>query len=139
MSQNPYLRPGDVITINKFDRKVSISGAVKRGGSYELKDGEILKYEICPEDFGLKSCKLEDIKTGTPEENAATIKGVFSGEITGPRKDAIVLNAAGALIVGGKAEDFESGIALAREIIDSGKAAAKLKELIEESNKFLAQ
>ena len=56
----------------------------------------------------------------------------------GPRKDAIVLNAAGALIVGGKAEDFESGIALAREIIDSGKAAAKLKELIEESNKFLA-
>ena len=105
---------------------------------YELKDGEILKYEICPEDFGLKSCKLEDTKTGTPEVNAATIKGVFSGEITGPRKDAIVLNAAGALIVGGKAEDFESGIALAREIIDSGKAAAKLKELIEESNKFLA-
>ena len=42
MSQNPYLRPGDVITINKFDRKVSISGAVKRGGSYELKDGENL-------------------------------------------------------------------------------------------------
>ena len=42
MSQNPYLRPGDVITINKFERKVSISGAVKRGGSYELKDGENL-------------------------------------------------------------------------------------------------
>ena len=42
MSQNPYLRPGDVITINKFDRKVNISGAVKRSGSYELKEGENL-------------------------------------------------------------------------------------------------
>ena len=105
---------------------------------YELKDGEILKYEIQPEDFGLQRCTLEDIKTGTPEENAKTIVGVFSGEITGPRKDAIILNAAGALVVGGKAADFPAGIELAREIIDSGKAAAKLKELVDESNKFLA-
>lgn len=103
---------------------------------YELKDGEILKYTIAPEDFGLKSCSLEDIKTGTPEENADTIKGVFSGEITGPRKDAIILNASGALVVGGKAKDFAEGIELAREIIDSGKAEKKLKELIEESVKF---
>ena len=102
----------------------------------ELKDGELLRYTIAPEDFGLERCKLEDIKTGTPEENATTIKGVFSGEITGPRKDAIVLNAAGALVVGGKAKDFAEGIALVKEIIESGAAEKKLNELIEESNKY---
>ncbi len=113
--------------------EISLLGKTK---IYELKDGEILKYTIAPEDFGLKSCTLEDIKTGTPEENAATIKGVFNGEITGPKKDAIILNASGALVVGGKAENFEEGIALAREIIESGAALKKLNELVEESNKF---
>ncbi len=102
----------------------------------ELKDGEILKYTIEPEDFGLTRCKIEDIKTGTPEENAETIKGVFSGKITGPRKDAIILNAAGALVVGGKAKDFAEGIEKAREIIESGKAEKKLQELIDESMKY---
>ncbi len=105
---------------------------------YELKDGEILKYTIAPEDFGLARCSLDDIKTGTPEENANIIKGVFSGRITGPRKDAIILNAAGALVVGGKAKDFAEGIVLARQIIESGAAQKKLNELIDESNKFVS-
>lgn len=100
----------------------------------ELMDGEVRTYEIAPEDFGLKSCTLEDIKTGTPEENAAVIKGVFSDQITGPRKDAIILNSAGALIVGGKAESFADGIRLAREIIESGRAQKKLEELVYHSN-----
>lgn len=100
----------------------------------ELKDGQLLSYEIKPEDFGLSRCSLEDIKTGTPAENAATIRGVFDGSITGPQKDAVVLNAAGALIVGGKAEDFAQGVALAREIIESGAAKAKLQELVTASN-----
>jgi len=104
---------------------------------YELKDGEILKYTIAPEDFGLTRCSLDDIKTGTPEENANIIKGVFSGQITGPRKDAIILNASGALVVGGKAKDFAEGIVLARQIIESGAAEKKLNELIAESNKFI--
>lgn len=102
----------------------------------ELKDGQLLSYEIKPEDFGLNRCSLEDIKTGTPAENAATIRGVFDGSITGPQKDAVVLNAAGALIVGGKAEDFAQGVALAREIIESGAAKAKLQELVTASNSF---
>lgn len=103
----------------------------------ELKGGEIKTYEIQPEDFGLKRCTLEEIKTGTPEENAETIRGVFSGEITGPRRDAILLNAAGALIVGGKAATFEEGIALAAKLIDSGAAAEKLNQLSTMSNSFL--
>ena len=67
------------------------------------------------------------------------IRGVFSGEITGHRKNAIVLNAAGALMVGDKAGSFPEGIALAGEIIDSGRAMAKLEELVAHSNAFPKQ
>ena len=102
----------------------------------ELRNGEVRKYEIAPEDFGLARCTIDDIKTGTPQENAAVIRGVFSGEITGHRKNAIVLNAAGALMVGDKAGSFEEGIALARRIIDSGEAMAKLDALVAHSNAF---
>ena len=99
-----------------------------------LKDGQVRTFEIAPEDFGMKSCSLEDIRTGTPVENADVIRGVFSGAVTGPRKDAIVLNAAGALVVGGKAEDFPGGIRLARELIESGRAEQKLLELAARSH-----
>lgn len=113
--------------------EISLLGKTK---IMELKDGEMLTYEIAPEDFGLKRCKLEDIKTGKPEENAVTIKGVFDGNISGPKKDAVILNAAGALIIGGKAADFTEGIAKVREIIDSGAARNKLRDLVEKSNQF---
>jgi len=102
----------------------------------ELKDGEMFTYEIQPEDFGMESCTLDDIKTGTPQENAETITGVFSGQIKGPRRNAIVLNAAGALKTGGKISGFEEGIALANKLIDSGEAAKKLAQLREMSNSF---
>lgn len=103
----------------------------------ELNKGKITTYEIQPEDFGIEGCTIEEIKTGTPEENANTIRGVFSGEITGPRRDAIVLNAAGALKIGDKASSFEEGIVLANKLIDSGAAAEKLKQLREMSNSFM--
>jgi anthranilate phosphoribosyltransferase len=101
-----------------------------------LKNGEITITEIEPEDFGLGRCSLSDIKTGTPVENAETIQGVFSGKVQGARRDAIILNGAGALLVGGKVDDFKTGIALAGEIISNGYAARKLQELREMSNSF---
>ncbi|MCL2523443.1 MAG: anthranilate phosphoribosyltransferase [Betaproteobacteria bacterium] len=101
-----------------------------------LKNGEISSIEIAPEDFGLTRCSLADIKTGTPQVNAETINGVFAGQVKDARRDAIVLNAAGALIVGGKAGDFRSGIGLAGELIGSGAAARKLHELKEMSRSF---
>lgn len=103
----------------------------------ELEDGALRAYEIAPEDFGLNRCSIDDIRTGTPDENARTIRGVFDGSVTGPQKDAVVLNAAGALIVGGKAKDFPDGVASARDIIESGRAESKLGELIAQSNQFL--
>ena len=96
-----------------------------------LKNGKITSFEIEPEDFGLTRCTLDDIKTGTPQENAKTIRGVFAGEITGPRRDAIVFNAAGALIVGGQAPDFPEGILLADRLISDGSALRKLNQLCE--------
>jgi len=101
-----------------------------------LQHGEVTTIEIAPEDFGLARCTLADIKTGTPDENAATINGVFARKITGARRDAIILNAAGALIVGGRADSFPAGIHLAEELIDSGAAAQKLQDLQEMSRSF---
>lgn len=113
--------------------EISLIGTTK---IYELRGGKVKKYEICPEAFGLRRCALEDIKTGTPEENAAAITGVFDGKITGPRRDAILLNAAGALMIGGKANDFAEGIARAAQLIDSGATRRKLEELRKLSNRF---
>jgi len=94
-----------------------------------LVDGEITTYEIEPEDFGLKRCTLDVIKSGTPKENAELIRAVFTGSNRGAARDAIVLNTAGSLIVGGKAANFAEGIAIASEILDSGAASRKLLDL----------
>jgi len=101
-----------------------------------LKNGEVTTFEIAPENFGFMRCTLEEIKTGTPAMNAETIKDVLSGKITGARRDAIILNAAGALVVGNRAGDFKTGVAMAKELIGSGLALKKLNELQEMSNSF---
>lgn len=102
----------------------------------ELRGGSVRTYEIAPEGFGLSRCTLEDIKTGTPEVNAASIRGVFSRQITGPQRDAILFNAAGALMIGERASDFQEGIELARTLIDSGAAERKLRDLSEASHSY---
>ncbi len=95
----------------------------------ELRGGEVKKYEIAPEDFGMRRCTLDEIKTGTPQENAQTIIGVFSGEIVGARRDAIILNAAAALKIADKVTSMIDGVKFAAELIDSGAAAKKLEDL----------
>jgi len=100
----------------------------------ELKNGSIQSYEITPEELGLKRCKLNDIITGTPEANAIMIKDVFSGKNKGPRRQAVILNAAAALMIGDKADSLKEGVKLATEILDSGAAQDKLAEFIEASH-----
>lgn len=102
----------------------------------ELKNGVITTYEIAPEDFGISRCKLSDIATGTPEANAVMIKDVFSGKDKGPRRQAVVLNAAGALMIADKALNFKEGIKLADELLDSGAAQNKLNQFIEASHAY---
>lgn len=111
--------------------EISLLGKTKIN---EINNGKITSYEIAPEDFGFSRCTLEDIATGTPEENADMIRAVFSGKDRGPRRQAVIMNAAGALMIGDKAAGFAEGIKLAEEIIDSGAAQQKLEQLITASN-----
>lgn len=102
----------------------------------ELNHGTITTYEITPEDFGLSRCTLAEIATGTPGKNATMIRDVFSGKDQGPRRQAVLLNAAGALMIGDKANSFADGIKLAGELIDSGAAQNKLNQLIAASHDY---
>jgi len=102
----------------------------------ELNNGVITRYEIAPEDFGLSRCKLSEIATGTPKANAVMMKDVFSGKDKGPRRDAVILNAAGALMIGDKVASLKEGILLAKEVIDSNAAQNKLNQLIEASHAY---
>ncbi|MEC7641784.1 MAG: anthranilate phosphoribosyltransferase [Nitrospinota bacterium] len=99
----------------------------------ELKKGEINNYMIEPEQFGMQRCQAEDLKGGSPEDNATIIRNILRGE-KGPKRDIVVLNAAAAIAAAGKAENLESALVLARESIDSGAALQKLTALIHVSN-----
>lgn len=100
----------------------------------EYKDGWMKNYEITPEQFGFERCAKEDLRGGTPDENAAITRGILGGEITGHKRNAVLLNAGAAIYVGGKADSMKDGIELAAELIDSGKALAALDSFIAESN-----
>ena len=99
----------------------------------EFKDGWYKTYTITPEQFGLTRCAKEDLVGGTPEENAAITRAILNGE-KGPKRDAVLMNAGAALYIGQKADSLSAGITLAAELIDSGKAAAVLENLIKVSN-----
>lgn len=104
----------------------------------ELINGEIKSYEITPEEFGLSRCNLTRIATGTPEANATMIKDVFSGKDKGPRRQAVMFNAAAAFMVGGKVETIKDGILVAKDMIDSGMAQKKLNQFVEASHEYAA-
>ena len=95
----------------------------------EVVDGRVREREIDPLDFGLERCAPEDLRGGDPAENAETIRRIFSGE-SGGKRDAVLLNAAGAIAAGGLARDLAEGVGIAREAIDSGAAGARLEALI---------
>lgn len=99
----------------------------------EIKDGWIKNYTIKPEDFGMERCRREDLSGGTPQENARITLSLLDGE-RGAKRNAVLLNAGAALYIGGKAESMKEGIALAGELIDSGKARKTLDDVVRISN-----
>jgi anthranilate phosphoribosyltransferase len=104
----------------------------------EVREGVVRSSTVRPEDFGLPRSSLQDLRGGDREENAAIVRHVLAAE-AGPRRDIVLMNAAAALVVGGKAQDFKEGVALAAESVDSGAAAAKLAGLIALSQRLASE
>jgi anthranilate phosphoribosyltransferase len=95
----------------------------------EVVDGGVREREIDPLELGIARCAPEELRGGSPEENAQAIRDVFAGG-NGGRRDAILLNAAGAIAAGGHAADLQEGLEIARKTVKSGAAAERLEALI---------
>ncbi|WP_445219921.1 anthranilate phosphoribosyltransferase [Bradyrhizobium sp. Pa8] len=98
-----------------------------------LEKGEIRSFEIRPEEAGLPRCEQEELKGGSADVNAIVLRSVLEG-MRGPYRDVAVLNAAATFIVAGRATTLKEGAAIAQASLDSGAAAARLKQLIAVSN-----
>lgn len=101
----------------------------------ELKDGRIDTYFITPEDLGFPRAKKKDLLGGTAEENAKIIIHILQGK-KGPKRDISIMNAAAALIAGGKARSFTEAVKKASEAIDSGAVRKKLEEIKVATNRL---
>ena len=95
----------------------------------EVHGGSVRTREIDPADLGVERCDPADLRGGSPDENARAIRAVLAGE-PGGKREAVLLNAAGAVAAAGHAADLAEGYHLAREAIDSGAAAARLEALV---------
>ena len=104
----------------------------------EVVDGEVLERTLDPEsELGIPRCSVEELRGGSPAENAEAIREVFAGA-NGGRRDAILLNAAGAIAASGHAADLREGLEVARTALDSGAAAERLELLIAFSREIVA-
>ena len=99
----------------------------------ELKNDNVTSFTIDPKEYGYSLCSANDLKGGSPKENAGIIRDILNGT-TGPKTDIVILNAAAAIYVGGKADSIEKGILVAANSIDSGAANKKFEQLCQMSN-----
>jgi anthranilate phosphoribosyltransferase len=95
----------------------------------ELVDGGVRERTIDPLELGIERCSPDELLGGTPEENARTARDILSGA-RGGKRDAVLLNAAGAIAAAGHAADLSEGLALAGEAIDSGRAGERLEQVV---------
>jgi anthranilate phosphoribosyltransferase len=128
---NLGVKSGLVVFVQDGLDEISISSPTN---VCELRNGEFKLYTIEPEQFGLKRCKKEELVGGTPAENAQITRDILSG-LTGPKRDAVLLNSAAAIHIARPEISIADGIKLAAETIDSGKAKSQLEKFIELSKK----
>jgi anthranilate phosphoribosyltransferase len=114
--------------------EVSLGAATLVG---ELKNGEVLEYEIHPEDFGMTMASNRALKVETAEDSKAMLMGVLNNQ-SGPAKDIVLLNAGAALYAANVTNSMQAGIQLARTAIESGAAKAKLDALVSASQALSA-
>ncbi len=102
----------------------------------DFRDGNYVSYYLTPETFGLKACSREDLKGGSPRENAEITRAILEGRERGPKRSAVLLNAGAALYIGGKASSLTEGIERAGELLDTGAALKKLEEFAGLTNRL---
>ncbi len=112
--------------------EISLSGDTS---VWEVRGGQVEEWTIRVEDTGLPETPIEAIRGGSKEENAATMLRLFQGE-QGAVRDMVLLNSAGVLMVGDKAETIRQGVEMSAGIIDSGAALAKLDQMVEVTQRF---
>ena len=117
--------------IEKLD-EISIAAPTK---ICEFKDGWFKSYTITPQQFGLKGGTHEDIRGGTPAENAEITRSILRGDEKGAKRETVLLNSGAALCIAEKADSIAEGVKLAAELIDSGAAFAALEKVIAVSNR----
>jgi anthranilate phosphoribosyltransferase len=95
----------------------------------EVREGVVRTYAVRPEDFGMPRASIKDLQGGDREQNAEIIRGVLDGD-AGARRDIVLMNAAAALVAGGRARELKEGVAVAAQSIDSRAARGKLDALV---------
>jgi len=121
------LRRAMVVSSHDGLDEISISAPTQIS---ELKDGQVITYDITPEELGLTRRPISEVLGGGPEVNAALIRNVFTGEQRGAYRDIVLANAAACIYVGGQAESHREGVEIAAHMLDSGAAERKLEQLI---------
>lgn len=100
----------------------------------EFHGDDYLSYVLMPEELGMKRCTKEDLRGGSPDENAQITRDILSGKEMGAKRDTVLVNAAAGLYIAGLAPSLKDGVAKAQELINNGKAAETLEEYIRVSN-----
>ncbi len=101
----------------------------------EVREGLVRSFTVRPEDFGMPRASIGDLQGGDRAQNAQIIRAILDGE-PGPKRDIVLMNAAAALVAGGKARDLKEGVALAARSIDSGAARGRLQALVDLSRRL---
>ncbi|MCR5794734.1 MAG: anthranilate phosphoribosyltransferase [Solobacterium sp.] len=114
--------------------KLDEMSAVGETAVCELKEGYYRTMTVRPEDFGFERGTKEELKGGTPEENAQITRDILSGRIRGTKRNTVVMNAGAGLYIAGKADTLENGIRMAEGLIDDHSAYDLMERYIRESN-----
>lgn len=101
----------------------------------ELKDGQVTRYEIEPEQFGIARHPIETLAVNDVQQSLQIVQDVLNGQ-SGPASDIVALNAGAAIYTAGLADDLKAGVVKAQEVIDSGDARTKLDALVELTQSF---
>ena len=104
----------------------------------EWKDGAVRRFTVTPEEAGLPRADLDDLRGGDAEENALALRALLDGA-SGAYRDIVLLNAAAALVVADRAVDLAEGAAQAAAVIDDGRAAKALADLVEATNAVIEE